>query len=165
MAVVAGSLLLVLVACGDDDDAATPATTVTTATTATTDDPVEPDPSGRSELADGRHFGFWASFEIGDVSAVGQFDLARFLTGADAEAAAAERGDEVDDDYYVVNDNPRLRTLVAEGDTEVLVLTGGGADLSPTNVADFAVDRHPQSGFWVTIEEGIVTAIEEQYVP
>jgi hypothetical protein len=32
-------------------------------------------------------------------------------------------------------------------------------------VADFAVDRHVGSGFWVTIEDGIVTEIEEQFVP
>jgi hypothetical protein len=132
------------------------------------EDPPEPgggaDP-GRSELEDGRHFGFWRSFEIGDTTAVGDFDLASFLTGAEAEAAAAERGDEVNNDYYVVNDNPRLRTLVARGDTVVRVLDGGEPDLRETNVADFAVERTEEAGFWVTVEDGIVTEIEQQFVP
>ena len=180
---LAALLVAPATACGDDDGEgaasattttiSTTTTTTTTATTTTaaptvtepTDDMGNSDDPGVSELADGRHFGFWSSFVIGDVSAVGEFDLAYFLTGAEAEAAAAERSDEVDNDYYIVNDNPKLRTLIAKGDTEVRVLAGGGADLEPTNVADFAVERHPESGFWVTVESGIVTAIEEQYVP
>ena len=166
--------------CGDDDAEDAAAVTTTTAapvtTTATTTgsptvteptgDTGDSDETGKSELEDGRHYGLWSSFEIGDTIAFGEFDLAYFLTGAEAEAAAAERGDEVNNDYYVVNDNPRLRTLIAEGDTEVLVLADvGSPDLVPTNVADFAVDRHPDSGFWVTIADGIVTKIEEQFVP
>jgi hypothetical protein len=181
------SASMVLAACGDDDeDTATDDTTSTTAEATTTTTEAEPtttttaappsteepgeigdsDDTGRSELEDGRHFGYWASFEIGDTIAFGELDLAYFLTGPDAEAAAAERGDEVNNDYYVVNDNPKLRTLIAHGDTEVMVLADpGGPDLVPSNVADFAVDRHESSGFWVTIEDGIVTKIEEQYVP
>ena len=40
------------------------------------------------------------------------FDLAYFLTGDAANQAAAEHGDEtpVPNDYYIVNDNPSLRT-------------------------------------------------------
>ena len=178
----------------EDEDAAptttsAPATTTTTAAPSTTSSPSttsppttgppttaggageEPadrgdsDDTGRSELEDGRHFGFWSTFEIGDTIAYGEFDLARFLTGAEAEAAAAERGDEVNNDYYIVNENPRLRTLIAGGDTVVRVLEGGTPDLVATNVADFAVERSPDAGFWVTIEDGIVTEIEQQFVP
>ena len=179
------SASLVLAACGDDDEGAATddassttvevttteaePTTTTTAGPPATEEPTDigdSDDTGRSELEDGRHFGYWASFEIGDTIAFGELDLAYFLTGPDAEAAAAERGDEVNNDYYVVNDNPKLRTLIAHGDTEVVVLADpGGPDLVSSNVADFAVDRHEGSGFWVTIEDGIVTKIEEQYVP
>jgi hypothetical protein len=179
----------------DDDEGATPTTASAPATTSSTAAPPttaspsttapsttappttaggateEPselgdsDDTGRSELEDGRHFGFWETFEIGDTIAYGEFDLAQLLTGAAAEAAAAERGDEVNNDYYIVNDNPRLRTLIAEGDTVVQVLEGGTPDLIDTNVADFAVERSPDAGFWVTIEDGIVTEIEQQFVP
>lgn len=181
-AVLACVVALVLAAgCGDDgngdgEDAATTTTTTTTASTSTTSTTVAAEPtdelpdsdeSGLSELEDGRYFGFWDSLVIGDESAVGELDLAFFLTGAEAEAAAAERGDFVENDSYIVNDNPRLRTIIAKGDTEVLVLAGegGSPDLEPSNVADFAVDRHERSGFWVTIEGGIATKIEEQFVP
>jgi hypothetical protein len=181
----ATALLLLTVACGDDDDpvaatsttASDPGATTTTASTTTsttaappvTEEPADlpdADESGRSELEDGRHFGYWDSFEIGDAVAVGELDLAYFLTGPEAEAAAAERGDTVENDYYIVNENPKLRTLIARGDTVVVVLVDqGGPDTTTTNVADFAVDRHEGSGFWVTIEDGIVTEIEEQFVP
>ena len=188
MAVITSIALAVGGCSGDDDDAAAPVTTTTTAapstttTTAppattgtTTGSPTVTEPTGdtgdsvdtgKSELPDGRHYGYWSTFEIGDTVAFGEFDLAYFLTGAEAEAAAAERGDEVNNDYYIVNHNPLLRTLNAKGDTEVQVLVNvGGPDLTPTNVADFAVDRHPTSGFWVTIADGIVTKIEEVFVP
>ena len=186
LAVAVTALLLVgAVACGDDDepvasgDATTTTTTsvapeVTTTTTTTTSPPVTVEPpdigdsmdTGVSELEDGRHFGYWQSFEIGDTVAFGEFDLAYFLTGAEAEAAAAERGEIVENDYYIVNENPKLRTLIAHGDTQVTVLANqGGPDSVATNVADFAVDRHESSGFWVTIVNGIVTSIEEQFVP
>jgi hypothetical protein len=56
--------------------------------------------------------------------------------------------------------------MIAGGDTEVRVLGDDrGPDLRSTNVADFAVDRHEDAGFWITIEDGIVTRIEEQYQP
>jgi len=161
--------------CGDDDEpeAAATTTTSTTPTTPTTtavETPTTPvgdtGETAVSELEDGQHFGFWASFEIGDTIAFGEFDRAEFLTGAEAEAAAAERGDEVNNDYYIVNDETDTVTVVASGDTEVVVLANqGGPDQVETNVADFAVERHEGSGFWLTIEDGIVTRIEEQFVP
>jgi hypothetical protein len=81
-------------------------------------------------------------------------------------AAAAERGDEVNNDYYIVDDEPDPATVIAHGDTEVVVLADqGGPDQVGTNVADFAVERHEGSGFWLTIQDGVVTRIEEQYVP
>lgn len=164
---------LIVTACGDDEEEAaapvgTDTTTPTIASTVTTEPAAlgDSDDTGKSELEDGRHFGYWDTFEIGDTIAFGEFDLAYFLTGAEAEQAAAERGDEVNNDYYIVNDNPKLRTLIARGDTEVLVLASQGSpDQVASNVADFAVDRHENAGFWVTIDAGIVTKIEEQYQP
>ena len=113
---VAVVVVLASAGCGGDDDEETapaPSTTATTAAGASTsapattapattagapaaeepDDPGDGDASGRSELEDGRHFGFWSTFEVGDTIAYGEFDLASFLVGAEAEAAAAQRGD------------------------------------------------------------------------
>jgi hypothetical protein len=174
-------MLATLGACGggggdeaaNEDGAVTttaPTTTTTPSTTTTTTEPVKDlpsaDDSGKSELPDGRHFGYWKTFEIGDTIAFGEFDLASFLTGKEAEAAAAKKGDEVPNDYYIVNDNPKLRTVLAKGNAEVLVLADDrGPDPQKSNVADFAVDRHKDAGFWITIKDGFVTKIEEQYQP
>jgi hypothetical protein len=182
--VVAAALLL-MAACGKDKGAAkvgeadqTTTTASTSTTTSTTAPPAttttigenttlgESDATGKSELPDGRHFGYWSTFEIGDTIAFGEFDLAYFLTGKEAEKAAAAHGDEVNNDYYIVNDNPKLRTMIVDGHAAVLVLASeGGPDQKSSNVADFAVDRHKHSGFWITIAGGKVTKIEEQYLP
>jgi hypothetical protein len=171
-------IALAVAACGSDGGDAADSTTTTdapsTTTTATAGPtPTEPsttlldaDDSGRSELEDGRHFGYWDSFEIGDTIAFGEFDLAYFLTGPEADQAATAHGDDPELDYYVVNENPKLRTLIAHGDTEVVVVDWDHCCGSiPSNVADLAVERRDTSGFWVTITNGIVTKIEEQYVP
>jgi hypothetical protein len=122
--------------------------------------------TGKSELADGRHFGYWETFEIGDTVAFGEFDLAYFLSGTEAEKAAADHGDDFSNDYYVVNDNPKLRTLIVDGHADVIVVDWDHCCGSkPSTVADLAVERRKESGFWVTIEDGAVTKIEEQYVP
>ena len=162
----------------DADDATTTTgrrdATTTTGRAAGGTTPTEPpttladsDDTGKSELEDGRHFGYWKTFEIGDTIAYGEFDLAYFLSGDAAAKAAKEHGDQSPppNDYYIVNDNPKLRTLIAEGDTKVMVLGGDGTKLTASNVADFAVDRNQTSGYWVTIVKGIVTEIEEQYQP
>lgn len=186
---VLASAVLLVGACGADDDGgedrAEGSTTTTTSTagdagSSTTTSgqgpaPTEPattlqdsEASGRSELEDGRHFGYWKSFEIGDSTAFNEFDLAYFLTGDDAEQAAQKKGEEVTNDYFIVNDNPKLRTLVVRGNAKVTVLagdSGSGPETEASNVADFAVDRHEDAGFWVTVQDGLVTAIEEQYQP
>jgi hypothetical protein len=49
------------------------------------------------------------------------FDLAEFLTGEAAAQAAAEHGDESPppNDYYIVNDNPKLRTMPIAPDATI----------------------------------------------
>lgn len=179
--ILAVTALVATAACGDDDEPASERQDTTTSsrpsdssttTIAAGSTPTEPavlgdsDQTGRSELADGRHFGYWKTFEIGDTIAFGEFDVAYFLSGVEAEAAAAGKGETVENDYLIVNDNTRLRTLIVKGNAKVRVLVeGGGAGLKSSNVADFAVARHAASGFWVTIAGGEVNEIEEQYVP
>lgn len=179
--IVAVTALMATAACGDDEEPAGESQGTTTSapsdrsttTIAAGPTPTEPaaelgdsDHTGKSELADGRHFGYWRTFEVGDTTAFGEFDLAYFLSGVEAEAAAAANGETVENDYFIVNDNTKLRTLIVKGKAKVRVLVGGGgAELESSNVADFAVDRHPASGFWVTIVGGEVNEIEEQYVP
>jgi len=137
-----------------------------------------PTPPTAVELEDGRHFGYIDSIDLATRAMV--FDLAYFLTGEDANQAAAEHGDEtpVPNDYYIVNDNPKLRTLVVAPDVELWVIDWGNCcepvqgEIQPFADA-FETSNHrwdamyqgAESQYWVTVEGGQVVAIEEQYLP
>ena len=158
--------------CSDDDeDAGVTTTTTAESTTSTTaalsDEPPLVDdavsgsgctPGENEELTDGWWYGTVSEAVTDEVV----FDLACYYVGAAAEAEAARRGDEVNNDYYVVNENPRLRALmVTPGATASCVELGADlemVDCSPTEVAgDWAV--------WLRVRDGDVDRIVEQYAP
>jgi hypothetical protein len=131
-------------------------------------------------LPDGRHFGFIKSINLNASPATMVFDLAYFLTGDEANAAAAKRGDEVPvpNDYYIVNDNPKLRTLQVSPNVDIeLVDWNNCCDkfFKPNwqKLQDsFALEEPPMgrykgkfSHYWLTVEDGQVVKIEEQFVP
>lgn len=105
-------------------------------------------------------------------------DYIQFLTGAEAERAAAARGDEVTNDYYIINDNPRLREFPVREGLRVRVVVRDdpdepvvpeGYDLA---LADWLTAiTGPRSDFflanfyWITITDGTITGIEQQYLP
>ncbi|GBC86719.1 hypothetical protein HRbin12_00717 [bacterium HR12] len=136
------------------------------------------EPSPTPALEDGRHFGYIRSADADAMTL--RFDLASFLTGDEANEAAAERGDEVPvpNDYYIVNDNPRLRTLPIDPDVEIRVIDWShccelvAGELGPFLDA-FATRHHPwdalyqgsQAPYWITVRDGRVTRIEVQYLP
>ena len=185
---------LVLAACAEDegDGAAGPtAATGGTGTTAITGPtvPTGPATSGSTgpsgelgpELEDGEHFGFVESVDATGGTMV--FDLAYFLMGEEANEAAAERGFEtpVPNDYFIVNDNPKLRTLALAPDVELALLDWNHCcdrfiegDLSAFATAVDAGEivtvgdqtyYGSLSPYWLTVEGGVVTRIEEQYLP
>jgi hypothetical protein len=191
LAIPVAALALLLSACAED-----PATTAAgqtgadpTGATATGSPPPSPSEGGPAtpppeepaELEDGRHFGFLKSIDVD--GAVLEFDLAYFLTGDEANAAAEEHGDEtpVPNDYYIVNDNPRIRTLRADPAMQIALydwdrccdetVPGSldGLALAINGGEPVTVDGHryqgPLSPYWLTVEEGSVIAIEEQYLP
>jgi hypothetical protein len=150
-----------------------------------TDEPTEssepsetPEPSGSESpvLEDGRHFVYvkGASRPDGDMTKI-RFDLAYFYQGIRAEQEAAERGDEVVNDYYIVNDNPRLRTLPLADEVEVeYIPIGLCCELQPGNIDAWleAIRETNQTDYegknvpwWLTVEGGEVTRIEQQYLP
>lgn len=106
-------------------------------------------------------------------------DYAQFLTGADAAAAATARGDESPppNDYYIVNENPLLRTFpVRAGITVTLHHGNPSGNMEPYTVVlgqwqDFFVGMSPgmevvrDIPYWITLKNGEVTAIEELYLP
>ncbi len=132
-------------------------------------------------LEDGRHFGYVRSVdpEAGTI----EFDLAYFLSGKQADQAYQEAtGDtgHVPNDHFVVNDNPLLRTLTLAPDARLRLLdwnhcceTFFDGDLSlfaqaiaqQGDVTDGDLIYRGQSQWWITVENGMVTQIEEQYSP
>ena len=141
----------------------------------------EPTPFPRAALEDGRHFGYVRSVdtEAGTI----EFDLAYFLSGEEANQAYQEAtGDTgpVPNDHFVVNDNPMLRMLPLAPDVRLRLLdwnnccdTFFGGDLAlfaeaigeQADVTDGALIYRGQSQWWITVENGVVTEIEEQYSP
>lgn len=179
-----------LIALSDDGDRASAPTTTPTLTSsaAPSDEPsVPPDPTMPSSpeppgaespvLEDGRHFVYVRRASHPDTGPVTvKFDLAYFYTGGQAEQKAAERGDEVVNDYYIVNDNPRLRTLPIADVVEVRYVLASRCcelqawDIDPwleavglsTNPSDHPGKNVP---WWFTVEDGQIIRIEQQYLP
>ena len=135
-------------------------------------------PSPTPVLEDGRHFGYIKSIDVGSQTLV--FDLAYFLTGDEANQAAAEHGDEVPvpNDYYIVNDNPKLRTLQVASNVKIRVIDWGNCcDLVPGEIQPFvdafstkhhkwdAMYKGSETQYWLTVRNGAVTEIEEQFLP
>lgn len=137
-------------------------------------------PSGGT-LEDGRQFGY-----IHDVQPVQDgfaivFDLAQFLTGDEADQAAREDGvigpgEHVPNDYYIRNVNPLLRTVFAPADVQLKIVDWKHCcDTIDGDMALFVQSfragsagpnyRGSASPYWLTVDGGDVTAIEEQYLP
>ncbi len=105
-------------------------------------------------------------------------DYVLFLTGEEASDASAGHGGEVPppNDYYVVNDNPLLREFPVDDGTGVRVVANGDGTVTPEGyditLADWlAAITGPSAGeylstfYWLTITDGVVTAVEQQYLP
>jgi hypothetical protein len=140
----------------------------------------EPAPFPGASLEDGRHFGYVRSVDA-DARTI-EFDLAYFLSGEEANAAyqAAGGTGPVPNDHFVVNDNPKLRTLPLAPDVRLRLLDWnhccetffdgdlalfGQAIEEQGDVTDGDLIYRGQSQWWITVENGFVTEIEEQYSP
>jgi hypothetical protein len=162
---------------GSETASETPMPTPTATSPSPTDGPsATPAPA----LEDGRHFGYIRSAQLTAEPQVIVFDLAELLTGDEANQAAAERGQEtpVPNDYFIVNDNTRLRELPVAPGLRILLLDW-------TNCCDTMFRADPQlfqesfdqkkyppgnykgkfSPYWLTVKGGAVTKIEEPYFP
>jgi hypothetical protein len=173
-----GLLLPVLiVSCTKGTETASPSPSpVTSSPTATT----SPSPTPSPALADGRYFGYIKSVDFAGQPPSLVFDLAYLLTGDAANEAAAQRGYEtpVPNDYFIVNDNPKLRTLELSPTVSILLLdwanccqTRFQADRAKFEHA-FTLKKSPSgnykgkfSGYWLTIRDGLVVKVWEQFFP
>ncbi|MHB9004131.1 MAG: hypothetical protein ACYC6C_08705 [Coriobacteriia bacterium] len=106
-------------------------------------------------------------------------DYAQILGGAEAATAATAHGDESPppNDYYIVNDNTKLREFPVDTKLTVSVVSqpGGGVVtegygmpfgqwydvLSGMSANDFVTGRP----YWITIKGGTIVAIQEQFLP
>jgi len=123
------------------DDAATTTTTAGDQTTTTlTNEGVDTETSELDTLPDGDHYGYMAGLEEGTVEGqdvqVIVFDKVDFLTGDEAIAAAKEDGVTLDTDYYVRNQNQKVRRLAVVPEASVTSLDGGSPDPVPSSVSD-----------------------------
>jgi len=144
--------------------------------------------SGSGEAAsieDGRHPVYLTGIDT--TAGTLEFDVVQWFTGdaaieyveahedeyPDGYEAIEETGHLPYDDLMVVNENPRLRTLQVAPDTEVQVLQGADGGYLP-HMIDFAelpahFEQHDyQLGeyytvFWLTVRDGEIVAIEEQF--
>ena len=129
-------------------------------------------------LDDGRHFG-----ELIAVGATQEpprlvIDVEQWFTDQEAVDAAIEDGVTVDpgiNGYYIRNEDLRWRIIVIDPATGVTLKTYPFADPSqPTTItlrefgelfSSFEGRLLPLSPYWITVEDGTVVAIEEQFIP
>jgi hypothetical protein len=172
-----------LIAVSDDDEQAAPTspspTTPPSPTATEEPSPTEetsPTPP-RAVLPDGNHFVYVTdASRLEDGSLRVTLDLAYFYTGAEAQQEAAAHGDEAVNDYYIVNDNPRLRRIpiVADATVRYFPVGSGSVELVEGNLDAWleAVMETAQTDYggkdvpwWFTVDDGVVTRIEQQYLP
>jgi len=142
------------------------------------DEEIDAEPGAEAEAESGR-----VPAIVTDVRTTGgvhyvTLDYIQFLTGDEAAAAAAARGDESPppNGYYIVNENPRLREFPVRNGIAVHVVyapSGGSVPEGLTvPLADWVAAMPGPSGayyripfYWVTLTDGTVTALEQQYLP
>ena len=121
-------------------------------------------------------FGFIRSWYAKPGAFYLRFDRAVLLTGDAADAASAAHGGEspVPNDYYIQNDNPRLREVAIADQVKVIgsqQLTGGLGP-KPTSLKALLTFVHnggplaAATPFHLTYNaNGLVVRVQEQYVP
>lgn len=123
---------------------------------------------GSGPLGDGRWFGY----VVATSETTGEFDLACWFTGEQAERAAAEDGEESPppNDYYVRNVNEEVRSFAVDADAEVVWYPQFGDPGSETTI-DYPAwraaleDRDYVPGVWLDVVDGVVVDVHEQWVP
>lgn len=106
-------------------------------------------------------------------------DYAQFLTGKAAAQAAKAEGQESPppNDYYIVNSNTKLRTIPVKAGLKITMITtaegpqmdGYAVSLdSWIDMVEAGPEAYPPAKtlpYWVTVKDGKVSRVEEQYLP
>ena len=125
-------------------------------------------PGTEETLPDGEWYGYIVDVNASEVD----FDLACWFSGDAAVTAASEDGAESPppNDYYIRNENQAVRVLAVASSAEVEYLANGGDPNTATTSAyqDWYVEWEISDfvpGYWLTIVDGEITRIAQQYVP
>jgi hypothetical protein len=173
-----------LAACGSDTanpppSPAQPAQAGPAATTPskpTTAQPASRPAASPTTANPGTDFGFIRSWTAKTGTFYLRFDRAVLLTGKAADDASAAHGGEspVPNDYYIQNDNPRLREVAIADQAKVIgsqQLTGSPGP-NPSNLKALLTFVHnggplaAATPFHLTYNaNGLVVRVQEQYVP
>ncbi len=140
-----------------------------------------PPASDGGTLADGRRFGYIDTIDL--TARTLTFDVAEFLEGdaadrAAADAGAIEPGEQIENDYFIVNPDEDYATLGFSEDVEIRIV-GDPPDLVDGELEPFAAAfaRKPEdidyaakyrgttTQYWLTITGGTVVKIDELYLP
>jgi hypothetical protein len=107
-------------------------------------------------------------------------DYAQMLTGEEARQAAIAAGDigpndQLDDDYYIVNDNPKKREFTVSPSATFATSTLGGEMDKPASWVEFksfwspnppeGTEHLKQVPWWIVRQRNEVLSIAEQYLP
>src|SRR4051812_5891861 len=130
---------------------ATTTTTTTGGGATTTTGPEGTETGSLDTLPSGVHYGYFAGIEDGTVEGqpvqVLLWDEVQFLTGkAAVDAAHAHHDippdqDFVDNDYYIVNDNQKVRRLAIVPDAQVTMVKDGSTDQTPSSPDEVSNDH------------------------
>jgi hypothetical protein len=166
----------VLAGCGPTASTTTPpdagtgaATTAPAPTTPTaTATPTVGPPDDTADLPDGRSPVLIKSVDVAGRTIT--FDLIEFYSGADAETEWRKdhpTATEVPplDGHYIRDSNPKLRTA-SVATTAVVKVISGGDPSAPTTLAFGDLPAYPQldAPFWITLEEGVIVLVEQQFI-
>ena len=111
-----------------------------------------------------------------------KLDPAYWLEGLTAQRAAAQAGQTVENDYYIVNPDHRLFTYKLPANAPATVLTNSSGGIKSTNVpiselAQIVKGKNPKHrplleagsirtlGYWVKTRIDTVKALDQQYQP
>ncbi len=137
-------------------------------------EPAEPAPP---VLADGRYAAYLTAIDTRARTVT--FDVVQYLTGAEAAKAFHRDHPEITEDppngYYIVNQNPRLRTLPVHKNVVVQVCwldEGLAVQTIPFDRLPGYFAKDPEKDkyiwydpFWLTVRADRIEVLFEQYIP
>ena len=168
---------VVLAGCGPKGSPTAPPATTSTPEATTTSGPATPGASASpatspettaEALPDGRSPVLIKSVDVSGYTIT--VDLIEFYAGADAETQWRldhPTATEVPplNGHYIRNNNPQLRTLPVSTTVAINVIPSGDPDgTDPLAFKDLPTYPQLNAPFWITVDEGVIVLIEQQFI-